>query len=194
MPASEDDPITRLEKIKKAAHLKHVVGLTWEETAKAAGFNSGDACQTAVTRHMRRVAAETEKTLEPMVAALDMRYDAMRRRVHAILAADHPLVQNGVIIRGDDGRPLKDAGPVLAALNTWLNIEKSWSATHGTDASKKLEIALERRSDVESSMVAEAVLAAVEALGLDPQQRMLALETAARRLEVVDAEVIEDGQ
>lgn len=192
MPASDEDPISRLEKIKKAAHLKHVVGLTWDECAKATGFNTPGACQLAVTRHMAKVARETEKTLEPMIAALDMRYDAMRKRVHAILAADHPLVQNGVIVRDSNGVPLKDAGPTLAALNAWLNIEKAWSATHGTDASKKLEIALERRGDLESNLVAEAVLAAVEALGLEPQQRMLALETAARRLEVVDGEVIDD--
>lgn len=194
MPTSDEDPITRLEKIKQAAHLKHVVGLTWDETAKATGFSSPQTCQTAVSRHMRKIAAETEKTLEPMIAALDMRYDAMRKRIHGILAADHPVVQNGVIIRDDQGRPLKDAGPTLAAINTWLNIEKSWSATHGTDASKKLEIALEHRSDLEANLVAEAVLAAAEALGLEPAQRMLALEAAAARLDVVDGEVIEDDR
>jgi hypothetical protein len=127
-----------------------------------------------------------------MIAALDMRFDAMRKRVHGILAADHPVVQNGVIIRDDQGRPLKDAGPTLAAINTWLSIEKSWSATHGTDASKKLEIALTARADLEANLVSEAILAAAEALGLEPAQRMLALEAAAARLEVVDGEVISD--
>jgi hypothetical protein len=118
-----------------------------------------------------------------------MRYDAMRKRVHGVLAADHPLVQNGVIIRDDQGRPLKDAGPVLAAMNTWLSIEKSWSATHGTDASKKLEIALEKRSDLEANLISEAVMAGIEALGLEPARvspMMLALEAAAARLEIVD--------
>jgi hypothetical protein len=194
VPASEDDPITQLEKIKQAAHLKHVVGLTWDETAKAVGFNSPQACQITVSRHMKKVARETEKELEPMIAAIDMRYDAMRKRIHGVLAADHPVVQNGVIIRDDQGRPLKDAGPVLAAISTWLRIEKQWSETHGTDASKKLEIALERRSDLESNLIAEAVMAGIEALGVDPAQRMLALEAAAARLDVVDAEVIEDDR
>jgi hypothetical protein len=194
VPAPDEDPVARLEKIKQAAHLKHVVGLTWDETAKATGFSSGAACQTIVKRHMRKVARDTEKELEPMIAQLDMRYDAMRKRIHGILSADHPVVQNGVIVRDANGVPLKDAGPTLAALNTWLNIEKSWSATHGTDASKKLEIALEQRGELESNLVAEAVLAAVEALGLEPQQRMLALEAAADRLHVIDGEVIEDDR
>jgi len=194
MTAESEDPITRLEKIKQAAHLKYVIGLTWDETAKATDFSSPQTCQQAVSRHMKRVARDTEKELEPMIAQLDMRYDAMRKRVHAILAGDHPLVQNGVIVRDDQGRPLKDAGPVLAALNTWLNIEKSWSATHGTDASKKLEIALEKRSDLEANLIAEAVLAGLEAIGVEPAQRMLALEAAARRLDVVDGEVIEEAE
>jgi hypothetical protein len=194
VPASEEDPISRLEKIKNAAHLKYVVGLTWDETAKATGFNTPQACQTTVSRHMKQVARNTEKELEPMIAQLDMRFDAMRKRVHSVLAGDHPLVQNGVIVRDDQGRPLKDAGPVLAAINTWLSIEKSWSATHGTDASKKLEIALEKRSDLEANLISEAVMAGIEALGLEPAQRMLALEAAAARLEIVDGEVIDDDR
>jgi len=187
----EGDP-ERLDRIKQAAHLKVVVGLTWDEVAKATGFNSPQAAQTAVDRHVKRLARQTNKELESLVAQSDMRYDAMRKRVHAILVADHPLVQQGVIVRDANGIPLKDAGPVLAAINSLLRIESQWAALHGTEASKKLEIALTARADVESNLVAEAVLAAVEALGLEPQQRMLALETAAARLEVVDAEVVED--
>jgi hypothetical protein len=35
-------------------------------------------------------------------------------------------------------------------------------------------------------------MAGIEALGLEPAQRMLALEAAAARLEIVDGEVVED--
>jgi hypothetical protein len=104
------------------------------------------------------------------------------------------MVQNGVIVKDDQGRPLKDAGPVLAAISTWLRIEKQWSETHGTDASKKLEIALEKRTDLEANLISEAVMAGIEALGLEPAQRMLALEAAAARLEIVDGEVVEDAE
>jgi hypothetical protein len=192
MPRPPDRDPERLDRIKQAAHLKVVVGLTWDEVAKATGFSSAQTAQTAVDRHIKRLARETNKELESMVAQSDMRYDAMRKRVHAILVADHPMVQQGVIVRDDNGVPLKDAGPILAAIQSLLRIESQWAALHGIEASKKLEIALTARADVESNLVAEAVLAAVEALGLEPQQRMLALETAAARLEVVDAEVVED--
>src|SRR5882724_4235815 len=176
---SNPGEVERFDKIKQAAHLKVVVGLTWDEVAKATGFNSANAAQVAVDRHIKKLARQTNKELEGMVAQSDMRYDAMRKRVHAILVADHPLVQQGTIVRDANGVPLKDAGPVLAAIQSLLRIESQWSDLHGINASKKLEIALTARSDVESNLVAEAVLAAIEALGLEPAQRMLALETAA---------------
>lgn len=188
------DEIERLDKIKQAAHLKVVVGLTWDEVAKATGFTSPQGAQMAVDRHIKRLARETSKELEGMVAQSDMRYDAMRKRVHAILVADHPLVQQGTIVKDDQGRPLKDAGPVLAAINSLLRIEGQWSDLHGINASKKLEIALTARADVESNLVAEAVLAGIEALGLEPQLRMQALEAAAARLEIVDAEVVDEPE
>lgn len=186
-----EDP-ERLERIKRAAHLHVVVGLTWDETAQATGFNSPGGCQRAVDRYVKEMARATEKELEPLIHQADMRYDYLRRRAHAILVADHPLVQGGEIIRDAEGRPLRDAGPQLAALSALLRIEDAWADLHGIKASKKLEIALNVRADVESNLVAEAVLAAAEALELEPQQRMLALEAAARRLDAVDGEVISD--
>jgi hypothetical protein len=186
------DEIARLDKIKQASHLKYVVGLTWDETAKAVGFSSAQVCQTTVDRHVKKLARETNKELEFLVQQSDMRYDYLRKRAHAIMVADHPMVQNGSVVKDDQGRPIKDAGPVLAAIQTLLRIEGGWSDLHGVNASKKLEIALTARADVESNLVAEAVLAAAEALGLEPQQRMMALEAAAARLEVIDGEVVDD--
>lgn len=190
MTALEDPE--RLERIKQAAHLHVVVGLTWDEAARATGFNSAGACQSAVDRYVKDLARATEKELEALVQQSDMRYDHLRRRAHAILVADHPLVQGGEIVRDAEGRPLRDAGPQLAAISALLRIESQWADLHGINASKKLDIALNVRADVESNLVAEAVLAAAEALGLEPQQRMLALEAAAARLDTVDAEVISD--
>jgi len=192
-PERFEDP-ERLERIRQAAHLKVVVGMTWDDAARATGFNNASTCRAAVTAHVKNLARETEKELEALVQQSDMRYDAMRRRAHAIMVADHPLVQGGEIVRDEQGRPLRDAGPQLAALNALLRIESQWSDLHGVNASKKLDIALNVRADVESNLVAEAVLAAAEALGLEPQQRMIALEAAAARLDVVDGEVISDEQ
>lgn len=192
MTLGPDEQMRTMERRKQAAHLRVVVGLDWESVAKQVGYTNGTHASTDVNRYLKRLRSETNKELEGMVQQSDIRFDAMRRKAYMIMNSDHPLIQQGKIVRDADGVPVRDAGPVLAALNTLLNIEKQWMSLHGTEASKKLEIALEVRGDVESNLVAEAVLAASEALSLDPAQRMLALEAAAARLEVVDAEVISD--
>src|SRR6266403_1542146 len=186
-PAGEFE---RTERRKHCAHLKVIEGLTWEEAAKASGYNSAAAACTDVGRYLKKLRAQTDKELEGLVQQSDMRYDVMRRKAYGIMMSDHPMVQNGKIVKDAEGNPVKDIAPQLSALMTMLRIEKQWSELHGTEASKKLEIALESRGDVEASLVTEAILAAAQALNLEPAQRMLALEAAAARLEVVDAEVI----
>ncbi len=192
MPVNPSDETRFLERRRQAAHLKYVVGLTWDDVAKQLGYSSANAANQDVLRQLKTERNKTSKVLEDLVAQSDLRYDALRRKAYAIMVADHPVVQGGKIIRDEEGRMLKDAGPQLAAMATLLRIESQWSDLHGTNASKKLEIALVERTDVESNLVAEAILAAADALQLPPEQRMRALEAAAARLEIVDAEVVED--
>jgi hypothetical protein len=189
-----DDPAEearRADRRKQAIHLRVVVGLTWEQVAERLGYSDRSAAYNDVTRQLRRDQQEIRNGLEDLVQQQDIRLDAMRRRAYEILVAPHPLIHNGKIVHDDNGNPLQDSGPALQALLTLLKIEERWSNLHGTDASKKLEIALERRGDLESSIVTEAILAASEALQLPPNQRMKMLEAAAARLDVVDAEVVE---
>jgi hypothetical protein len=192
MSVNPSDELRLLERRRQAAHLKYVVGLTWDDVAKQLGYSSGAVVNSDVLKHLKAERNKTAKVLEDLVAQQDMRYDTLRRKAYAIMVADHPFVQGGKIVKDDEGRPLKDVGPQLAAMATLLRIESQWSDLHGTNASKKLEIALVERTDVESNLVAEAILAAADALQLPPEQRMRALEAAAARLEIVDAEVVED--
>ncbi len=175
----------------QAIHLKHVVGLSWVQVAQRLGYYDASHARKDVKIALDRALREQDRLLEQMVVKQDIRLDAMRQRAYAIMTADHPLVQGGKIVYGKNGQPLQDVGPVIAGLQMLLRIEERWANLHGTDASKKLEIALEHRSELESNLVSEAILAAAEALQLPPDMRMLALEAAASRLEVVDAEVIE---
>jgi hypothetical protein len=177
---------------QQAIHLKHVVGMSWTHVAQRLGYYDGSHARKDVKIALDRALREQDRLLENLVLKQDIRLDAMRQRAYAIMTADHPLVQGGKIVYGKDGRPLQDVGPMLAGLAMLLKIEERWSNLHGTDASKKLSIALEHRSELESNLVSEAILAAAEALDLPPAQRLLALEAAASRLEVVDAEVVAD--
>lgn len=175
----------------QAIHLKHVVGLSWTQVAERLGYYDGSHARKDVKVALDRLLREQDRLLENMVLKQDIRLDAMRQRAYAIMSADHPLVQGGKVVYGRNGQPLQDVGPVLSGLQMLLKIEERWSNLHGTDASKKLEIALQHRTELESNLVSEAILAAAEALELPPAQRLLALEAAASRLEVIDAEVVD---
>jgi hypothetical protein len=188
----EDADHLRLEQRRaKAIHLRCVVGLTWEQIAEQCGYANRSHAHNDITSALKRQARENKISLEEYVEQQDVRLNAMRQRAYAIMVAPAYLVQGGRVVLDDDGNKIRDNGPALAALSTLLRIEERWSNLHGTDASKKLEIALERRTDLESNLVTEAILAAAEALTLPPADRMRMLEAAAARLEVVDAEVIE---
>jgi len=181
---------------EQAIHLKHVVGMSWSQVAERLGYYDGGHAARDVRDELKRAQREITKGLEDMVQAQDIRLDAMRQRTYAIMVAPHYVVQSGNIVYGPPdanghAEPLRDNGPPLAALAMLLKIEERWSNLHGTDASKKLEIALEHRADLESNLVTEAILAASEALGLPPADRMRALEAAASRLEVVDADIVD---
>lgn len=179
------------ERRKQAIHLRVNVGLTWEDIASRLGYADRATAFNDIKRQLKRDQKEITHGLEDLVQQQDIRYDAMRQRAYAIMMSPHPLVQGGKIVTDAEGRPLRDDGPVLQALQTLLRIEKQWAELHGTEASKKLEIALDRRGDLESNLVTEAILAASEALQLPPDQRMRMLEAAAARLEVVDAEIVD---
>jgi hypothetical protein len=190
-PQNDGDHAAIEQRRQQAIHLKHVVGLNWSQVAQRLGYYDASHARRDVKVALDRALREQDRLLEQMVLKQDIRLDAMRQRAYAIMSADHPLVQGGKVVYGRNGKPLQDVGPVLAGLQMLLRIEERWSNLHGTDASKKLEIALEHRTDLESNLVSEAILAAAEALNLPPAQRLLALEAAASRLEVVDAEVVD---
>lgn len=195
-PENEGDRAAMVRRREQAIHLKHVVGMSWQQIAERLGYYDGGHAARDVQAELKRAQREVTKGLEDLVQAQDIRLDAMRQRTYAIMVAPHYVVQNGSIVYGPpdangNTEPLRDNGPPLAALAMLLKIEERWSNLHGTDASKKLEIALERRSDLESNLVTEAILAAAEALALPPADRMRALEAAASRLEVVDAEIVD---
>lgn len=82
-----------------------------------------------------------------------------------------------------------------------LQILAQQATLNGTNAPKDLRIQLERRNEMEASLVTEAVLAAFDAAGIPPELRMIALEAASQRLAQVDdmgqsviaGEIVESG-
>ncbi len=71
-----------------------------------------------------------------------------------------------------------DVRAVTAALRVLERLARSL----GTDAPEPVSVSLERRLDVESDVVVDAVVAAVEVLGLGEDSRVLALQAAQAKL------------
>lgn len=77
--------------------------------------------------------------------------------------------------------PAAEAGDTKAAGAVLRIIERRAKAL-GTDATEPLSIVLERHRDLEGQLVADALAAALDVLGLTPEQRVAALGAAQQRL------------
>lgn len=67
------------------------------------------------------------------------RLDEMLHRAWGILDREHALVSHGRLIADDDGVPLPDTAPVLAAMDRVLRISERRSKLLGLDAATKVE-------------------------------------------------------
>lgn len=169
------------------------LGREYDYYLNARGEPSSAAAAVDISRALKIQRAELNQSLEEMIQLADARYDDMRRVVLQIMARPHYVVQSGEIIRGLDGEPLRDDGPVLAAIDRWLKIEERWAKMHGVDATKELRIALERRTDLEAGAVTEAILAGFDVIEQSAEDRMRALEAAQSRLNAIDGEVVSES-
>lgn len=185
------------ERRNKAIKLKNT-GLTWYQVAEAVGYldSSGNPSPAAacmdVSRALKQQVQDLRQNLEEMVLMADTRDDDIRRRLNLILSQKHPLVQGGRIVKDEDGETVYDLSPIFAAIDRLMKLEQAFAARHGLNAPEKLQVALDRRVDLESAVVAEAILAGFDAAGLEPQARMLALEAAQSHLHAIDGEVVSE--
>lgn len=79
------------------------------------------------------------------------RLDAAQARVLEILEANHMLVQDGRVITVD-GRPIPDAGPVLAAAREYRAISESRRKLLGLDAPAKASVTHVTVSEVDAAI------------------------------------------
>lgn len=185
------------ERRNRAIKLKNS-GMTWYQVAEAMEYRDAegnpDPAKAAMDAHraLKQHLAEMHQSLEEMVLLADHRDDDLRRRLNVILSTRHPLVQGGKVVIDEDGEPVYDLAPHFHAIDRLLKLEQAYANRHGLNAPEKLQVALERRIDVESAVVAEAILAGFDAANLEPQARMLALEAAQNHLHTIDGEVVSE--
>ncbi|PZT70185.1 hypothetical protein DN402_31700 [Streptomyces sp. SW4] len=110
--------------------------LTYQQIADAVGYSNKGDCWRAVQRCREAVIREAGKEL---VAAEAAQLDDLFVHAMEILERDHLMVSHGRIVKDDDGRPLLDDGPRLAALREMRAIRESYRKLFGVDQPAKVE-------------------------------------------------------
>lgn len=188
----------REELVRRAIEMK-ITGTTYEKISRTLldddgqpVWNSSQAVWAAIDHYRKKQRQAANEGLEVLREEANERLDLLRRVVYPLLDRDYPAYHNGKPVIDADGNPVTDIGPKLAVLDRALRLEERSAKINGTDASETLKIALERRTDLEADVSARAILAGFDAAGLEPAQRMLALEAAQSYLRTVDGEVISE--
>lgn len=154
-----------------------------------------------IHRALKEYRRRTDTSIEEKLTAAALRLNDIRRQLYRIISTDHYVLHQGEILRDKEGRPLRDDGPVLAALNQLRALEEQQARLEGTNAREKIDIALERRVEDEATDVVEAILAGFSAVPeLEPAVRQRVLEAAGAHLRSIegpgddgiqDAEIVE---
>ncbi|MBT2508820.1 hypothetical protein J7I98_23620 [Streptomyces sp. ISL-98] len=115
-----DNPRMTLQQIADAVGYTH----------KADAWRAIDKCRKGVVQQAgaELVASEAAQLDDLYVAALE------------VLERDHVTVSHGRIVTGEDGQPLLDDGPKLAAIRELRAIRESYRKLHGLDAEKKISL------------------------------------------------------
>lgn len=160
--------------------------LTIESVANQVGVD--------ISRALHIYRKRVDYGVEERIAAQLLRFQDIRRNLYRIIATRHlHVTPGGKIVEGPDGEPLRDDGPVLAALAQLIQLEDRQARVEGTYAREKLDIALSRRVEDEATDVVEAILAGFSAVPeLGPEVRQRALEAAGAHLRTIEGEVVQE--
>lgn len=128
--------ITAVQRDAQAALLK-AEGKTYQQIADILGYSDRGNAWRGVRRAKLAVLREpAEHLIQVEANEIDELYVAARE----ILDREHPLVSHGHVVLGDDGQPLLDDGPRLAAIREMRALRVEYRKLYGLDAEKKVNI------------------------------------------------------
>jgi transcriptional regulator with XRE-family HTH domain len=125
------------ERDARAAELR-AQGWTLQQIADELGYSDRSTARQAVQRALREIVqGPAEKLIQQEAARLDSLYE----EALDILHRDHVMVSHGHIVKGEDGNPLPDHGPKLAAIDRLVKVRESYRRLFGLDARQKIDVA-----------------------------------------------------
>lgn len=166
MTASEEDQNRVRERRKQLVQLK-LAGLDWATIADRCGYSSGDYARLDYRRAREASKVELHTSVEE---ARWLEVDRLDR----LQAAVWPKALKG------DTKAADTAHRLIVSRCKILGLEAP------------TQIQLNARMDLESTIVAETIVAVIDALGLEPSARMLAFDVAQKRLAITSGDPIEE--
>lgn len=112
-------------------------GWTFKRIAAELGFGHPDSVRDAVRRALRDI---VQGPAEALLAVHMERLETLYEAAVDVLEADHVVVSHGKIITDDQGTPLKDSGPKLAAIREARASLESFRKLVGLDAEQKINV------------------------------------------------------
>lgn len=155
---------------------------------KADGSPAQNRVAEDISRALSQQRSELNQNLEEMIQLGNLRLQAMRRIVMGVITRPHYVMFQGTFVVDEEGNKVRDDAPILAGIDRLTRIEERWAKLNGADAGQELKIALERRADLEATVVTEAILAGFDAIEMDPGTRQRALEAAQARMATIESE------
>jgi hypothetical protein len=129
----------RLDTAQRDAKAAELRAQNWKLTDIVAelGYHDPSHARQGILRALREVRkAGAEKLLAREAECLDAVYEEALE----VLQRDHVTVSHGKVIKDDDGNPLLDDGPKLAAIDRLVKVRESYRKLFGLDAEKKVAL------------------------------------------------------
>lgn len=137
-------------------------GARYSEIAKKLGYTTP---ASAVQDVQRALSAEIAEPAAELRAIEVQRLDMMWQATIEVLRAQHVVVSNGRVVFLND-EPIKDHGPILAAIDRLLKIQERRARLLGLDAPKSIEVVSIDAVDAEIRRLNAELHAAEEAARL----------------------------
>ncbi|MFE2311661.1 hypothetical protein ACFXC8_00420 [Streptomyces sp. NPDC059441] len=133
----------------KAAQLR-ADGWTLTAIAEELGYYDRSTARRAILGALREV---VRGPAENLVATEAARLDALYEEALEVLLRDHVTVSHGKVIKDDDGNPLIDDGPKLAAIDRLVKVRESYRKLLGLDAPSRVSVDAQQLGDEISALL-----------------------------------------
>ncbi len=116
-----------------------LTGAVWPQVAEQCGYNSRQAAQQDVAPALAELRKELREDRVAQIEGILSRADYSLRKMRRILDTDHVLVNDGRIVKGDDGQPLIDDAPKRAAAAEIRALDQQRAKLLGLDEATKVD-------------------------------------------------------